>query len=181
MVCTKDTLCIFLFSKYRDISYYATETDGALAPNCLHLFFSLAPNLCPSLSLQTRCPDFPKGWCEMKYWAKGGIEGFGQDVRGSPRLSLGGERPKSFTLGALGPNRWIFQCPCPLRVAETAVRGTGSAAKILFENYLPAGEFLQQLSLIQIKSLACVRSNFSSVGPVVIILHRCEKADGLQT
>lgn len=39
----------------------------------------------------------------MKYWERGGIEGFGQDVRGSPRLSLGGERPKIFTLGALGP------------------------------------------------------------------------------
>lgn len=61
------------------------------------------------------------------------------------------------------------------------MRGTGSAAKTSFENYLPAGEILQQLSLIQIKSPACVRSNFSSVGPVVIILHRCEKADALQT
>lgn len=40
----------------------------------------------------------------MKYWKKGGIEGFGPDAKRSPRLSLGAERPKSLALGALGPS-----------------------------------------------------------------------------
>lgn len=116
-----------------------------------------------ALRLQAGCPDLLKGFSKRKYWEQGGIKGFGQDGRGSP-----GSAPEDSTRRAFPLEWWmkwrVFQCLSLSRIA-----GNGSTANPLFENYLPAIEIPQQLSLIQIKSSACVPSNFSSVGPAAII------------
>lgn len=80
------------------------------------------------------------------------------------------ESPRRASPEERGAKPGGFQCPSPPRVAgDAAGRGNGSAANLSFENYLPASEIPQQLSLVQIKSPARVPSNFGSVGPVVII------------